>query len=93
MTYNGRAGTEDKRSNSYARRARKVWMLTVEKFGGDGTHVNCVHCSRQLDSKTVEADRIIPGGNYRRDNIQPSCRSCNARRGNDPDWVYTSAAA
>lgn len=79
-----RAGGE-KRGNSYARRARKLWML---KTWGDGTKCPCVHCAATLDYDTVEADRIIPGGSYRRENVQPACRSCNLARSNNAEWSY-----
>ena len=68
----------EKRGNSYARRARKLWMLL---WYGDGHTCRCVHCHAPLTFRTVEADRIIPGASYRRENIQPSCSPCNKRRG------------
>ena len=80
-----RAGGE-KRGNSYARRARKLWMLAT---WGDGVKCPCVHCDAVLDYDTVEADRIIPGGSYRRDNVQPACRSCNLSRSDNASWSYT----
>lgn len=90
---NNRAGKPDRRGNSIDRRNRKVWMLITPKFGGNGTHVNCVHCGKELDYTTVEADRIQPGGSYRRDNVQPACRSCNSSRANDINWKYEGASA
>lgn len=83
-----RSGGE-KRGNVYDRDARKTWMLNTF---GDGHECQCVHCGRQLTRNTVEADRIIPGGSYRRSNIQPSCRRCNARRGNRLHWRHQEAA-
>lgn len=74
----------EKRGNSADRRARKMWML---EYFGNGLFVNCVHCDKILNYETVEADRIIPGGSYRRCNIQPGCRQCNSRRSNNIDWV------
>lgn len=71
----------DKRGSAADRRRRKTWMLA---FYGDGERVDCVHCGKGLDFKTVEQDRIIPGGSYNRANIQPSCRPCNVRRGDSP---------
>ena len=66
----------DRRGSSADRRARKLWLLAT--FDG------CVWCKVQLTYETVEADRIVPGGSYRRDNIQASCRPCNlARSDND----------
>lgn len=71
----------DKRGSSADRRRRKTWMLA---YYGDGTHVDCVHCGRELTFTTVEADRIIPGGSYARVNVQPSCAPCNMLRGDSP---------
>lgn len=80
------------RGNSYDRRNRKLWLLGAiadtrlgfAPFGGDGEKVPCVHCGKILTESTVESDRILPGsmgGRYTRDNVQPSCRPCNASRG------------
>lgn len=85
-----RAGGE-KRGNSYDRARRRAWMLSQPKWNGDGVTCECVHCHSTLTDATVEADRIIPGslgGTYRRDNIQPACRSCNLARSDDPSWVF-----
>lgn len=71
----------EKRGNCRDRRRRKQWMLTT---WGDGATAPCVHCSAPLTFETVEADRIVPGGSYRRDNVQPSCRTCNLRRSDKP---------
>ena len=56
---------------------------------GDGEKCPCVHCGRILDFATVEADRIVPGGPYRRDNVQPACRTCNLARSDNPEWSYS----
>lgn len=79
----------DKRGNSTDRKNRKLWMLKVEKFGGDGVKVACVHCKALVGYGEVEADRIIPGGTYARINVQPSCSGCNKARSNNVDWKYT----
>lgn len=79
-----RAGGE-KRGNSRDRRARRAWML---RTWGDGVKCPCVHCHAMLDDSTVEADRIVPGGSYCRDNVQPACRSCNLARSNNTEWSY-----
>jgi 5-methylcytosine-specific restriction endonuclease McrA len=76
----------DKRGKAADRRRRKTWMLAM--FGDTAT-APCIHCGKGLDFKTIEADRIIPGGSYARQNIQPSCRPCNIRRGNSPITPYT----
>lgn len=75
----------EKRGNSRDRRARKFWMLAT---WGNGISCPCIHCQTLLTYETVEADRIVPGGSYRRENVQPSCRHCNASRSDDPTWTY-----
>jgi hypothetical protein len=77
----------DKRGNAAARRARKHWML---RTWGDGHTCPCVHCSEALTYDTVEADRIVPGGSYRHDNVQPACRSCNLERSDNASWRKAS---
>ena len=77
-----RAGGE-KRGNATDRRRRKLWMLA---HFGNGEVCPCAHCGAELDYATVEADRIIPGGSYRRANVQPACRGCNLARSNNPEW-------
>jgi 5-methylcytosine-specific restriction endonuclease McrA len=80
------------RGNSYDRRERKLWLIGAKSsvkygqapFGGDGCHVDCVHCGKPLTIAELTADRILPGsmgGTYRWDNVQPSCLPCNASRG------------
>lgn len=54
---------------------------------GNGEKCPCVHCQTSLTFETVEADRIEPGGSYRRSNVQPSCRKCNLSRGKKLDWI------
>jgi hypothetical protein len=84
------ASGDDKRGNSTDRAARKAWMLNTF---GDGTHVACVHCGVSLTSVTLQADRIVPGGTYRRSNIQPSCASDNRARSNNVTWLSPLALA
>lgn len=81
----------DKRGNSTDRRNRKLWMLSCDKFGGDGTKVACVHCQAMVGYDEVQADRIIPGsqgGRYTRENCQPSCPGCNLARSDNAEWEY-----
>lgn len=59
---------------------------------GNGTTCPCAHCATELAYEQLEADRIIPGGSYRRDNVQPSCRRCNARRCNNVNWTPSEGA-
>jgi 5-methylcytosine-specific restriction endonuclease McrA len=68
----------DRRGSSRDRARRKEWLL---RTFGDGTSAPCTFCAARLTKATVEADRITPGGSYRRENIQPACRQCNVRRG------------
>jgi hypothetical protein len=81
----GHLGRSDPRGNSASRRARVTWMKSAESgYGGNGSVVPCVHCGTPTENP--EADRIRPGGPYRRNNIQPSCRSCNLARTNNAAW-------
>lgn len=75
---------DDRRGNAKDRKARKIFLLN--KFG-NGEFAPCVHCGEQLTFETLQADRIIPGGSYRRANVQPSCARDNRERGNKTTWV------
>lgn len=75
----------EQRGNSEDRANRKRWML---RTFGDGETCPCTHCGTRLDYHHLESDRIVPGGSYTHSNVQPSCRACNLRRSNDPDWKY-----
>jgi hypothetical protein len=73
----------NQRGNSRDRARRRRWL--VEHYG-DGELVACFlqisrHCLYVLDEHTVSADRIDPGGSYRRSNIQPACGPCQCRQG------------
>jgi hypothetical protein len=66
----------------------------VVMFGGDGEKVSCwLGCGRILTDETIEADRIVPGGSYRRGNIAPACRPCNVARSDDGDIAKDEVAA
>lgn len=80
----------EKRGNNKDRKRRKEWMLS---HFGDGSTAPCAHCGTELDFSSIEADRIIPGGSYRRDNVQPACRFCNASRSNNTAWAFSPAMA
>jgi 5-methylcytosine-specific restriction endonuclease McrA len=90
----------DKRGSAATRRARKLWLLCVIEdrtlgwapFGGNGETVPCVFCRKSLTFATIEADRIIPGGSYRRENVQPACRPCNLARSDDGDLTVEEIA-
>ena len=77
----------DRRSNSYTRRRRRVWLLeTFDEDLGEGVarcHLKLAGeaCHQYVDERTLTVDRIDPGGTYRRDNIQPACTPCQNYQG------------
>jgi hypothetical protein len=72
-----RCGEPDRRGSARNRRARKQWLLT--KFG-DGVECPCTWCGVTLTVFTLQQDRLVPGGPYRRDNLVPACARCNIAR-------------
>jgi hypothetical protein len=84
----------DKRGSSADRKRRREWLVSVEAgFGGNGSDVPCYwECGRELNVWIVEADRLVPGGSYRRDNIVPACRPCNLARSDDAFLTVTQIA-
>jgi 5-methylcytosine-specific restriction endonuclease McrA len=83
----------DKRGSAASRRSRKNWLLSAASgFGGNGASVPCVFCAESLTFATVEADRKVPGGTYRRENVQPACRPCNLARSDDGDLTTREIA-
>ena len=76
---------KDPRGSSDDRLRRKLWMLAMF---GDRESCPCTHCGCKLTLTTLEADRIVPGGSYKRTNIQPSCGPCNRLRGDSPITPY-----
>lgn len=78
----------DKRGNNKDRRARKLWMLRSHDLDLPPWHCRCTHCGCVLSFDTVQADRIAPGGSYRRENIQPADAECNRLRGSDTTWIH-----
>lgn len=94
----------DKRGSNADRRRRRAWLVSAVAgimkdgvwiaFGGNGHAVPCWWgCGREVDETTVEADRIITGGSYRRGNIVPACRPCNLARSDDGDLTPAEIAA
>jgi hypothetical protein len=85
----------DKRGSNGDRKRRREWLVSPEAgFGGNGSEVPCFwKCGRELNVWIVEADRIEPGGSYRRDNIVPACRPCNLARSDDADLTVEEIAA
>lgn len=71
------------RGNTLDRMRRRRWILVTF---GDGMTCHCVHCGAKITEATLHIDRIVPGGKYVHGNIQPSCATCNLRRGNDNEW-------
>jgi hypothetical protein len=72
-----RCGEPDRRGFARDRRARKQRLL--DKFG-NGVECPCTWCGTTLTWATLQQDRIVPGGPYRRDNLAPSCGPCNIAR-------------
>jgi NAD-dependent SIR2 family protein deacetylase len=80
----------DHRGGSPARRASKRKLLALH---GDGERCPCAHCGCELTFKTLQRDRIEPGGSYAQHNLQPACGDCNRRRSNKRDWQPSLALA
>jgi hypothetical protein len=74
----------DRRGSNTTRFVRRMWLLSTY---GDGETAPCSFCEIDLDLGSVEADRIEHGGPYRRENVQPACRTCNAKN-QHPGWEY-----
>lgn len=79
-----------KASNIRTRRLNGVFCdwLRVEKYMQEiisSCPVSCTWCSRQLNSKTICFDHVVPitkGGQHVPENLTPSCKSCNSSKGN-----------
>jgi hypothetical protein len=80
----------DKRGSAAQRRARKQYLL--DRFG-NGEVCRCIYCNCELTFATVEADRILPGGSYRRENVIPACRECNVKRLDKSLWSFAPNVA
>jgi hypothetical protein len=72
-----RCGEPDRRGSARARRARKQWLLAAF---GDGVECPCFWCGTALNLLTLQQDRLVPGGPYRRENLVPACSGCNIAR-------------
>lgn len=85
-----RSTSNDPRGNSASRARRKEKLLSDPQFKHDSSYpepnVHCVHCGTMLTFDTLEQDRKEPGGSYKYENIQPSCRGCNLQRSDDTTW-------
>ena len=60
----------------------KEWALKLKQY-----QYKCVYCE---SDENIEMDHIIPlskGGDHNINNIQPLCRSCNAKKGNKILWA------
>jgi len=85
------------RGSSYDRLRRREWLVATFRADVDAQVVQpwpdppkrlpacrCYRCGVLLTVDTVTVDRIIPGtkgGTYRRNNIRPSCATCNSSTG------------
>lgn len=81
MSASDRAANRDFRGNNQDRARRRLWLL--ETFG-DGETAPCKWCGKSVDYRSMEVDRYPvcghDGGRYTRDNIVPSCGTCNGGR-------------
>jgi hypothetical protein len=89
----------DRRGSNGDRRRRRWWLVSPEAgFNGNGESVECFWgCGRRVYAETwlgpvVEADRVIAGGSYRRENIVPACRPCNLARSDDDELTAEEIA-
>lgn len=76
----------ERRGNNKDRRARKLWLLSHFDTDLGPDQVRCHlgisdRCEGLLDYDSVTADRIEMGGSYRRENLRPSCYTCQRRQG------------
>lgn len=76
----------DRRGNSKARRARKVWLLATFDVELGPNECRCRlglsdRCLGLLDYDKVTPDRIVLGSGYSRDGIRPACRPCQSLQG------------
>jgi hypothetical protein len=72
-----RCGEPDRRGSARNRRARKAYLLAAF---GNGVQCPCIWCGTTLTFATLQQDRLVAGGPYRRDNLVPSCGRCNIAR-------------
>lgn len=76
----------EKRGNTRNRRSRKLWLLASFDPDLGPTQARCAlmvdeRCRGILDYATVTADRIVPGGSYRREGLRPACAPCQSYQG------------
>jgi hypothetical protein len=73
-------------ANDYGRFCPRSWRPEIlEKFGG-----YCQHCKLSLTIETAQMDHIIPWTKdplRRKENFQPLCSTCNARKGNRENMI------
>lgn len=59
--------------------SKKMRQVVYDKFGG-----RCAYCGREIAYKDMQIDHIHPqylGGCNDMENLYPSCRMCNFRKG------------
>ena len=69
-----------KRGATYARFTAADWRIILLTFDA-----RCAYCGRRAG--VLEQDHVIPlsrGGAHSRENIVPACRSCNAKKSDNP---------
>ena len=62
-----------------SRFAKKIRQQVYNKYGG-----HCAYCGREIAYKDMQIDHIRPqylGGGDDIENLNPSCRMCNFRKG------------
>lgn len=61
---------------------KKTRQLVYDKYGG-----HCAYCGKNIAYKDMQVDHVNPryyGGSDDIDNLMPSCRACNFRKGTFP---------
>lgn len=62
--------------------SKKTRQLIYDKCGG-----HCAYCGKEIAYKDMQVDHVNPryyGGSDDIDNLMPSCRACNFRKGTFP---------
>lgn len=98
MPWTARGSTNSNdRGSSYARRARKIWLLlTFNPELGPDKAMCAYECGTIVTFETITVDRFpirgADGGRYTRDNIRPACGDCNTGDGSRDGSARAHAA-